>query len=224
MALFQRTALGVVAALALAGAAQAQSAGSLIARIGATQITPHTKSADLTSPAFPGTQATIGDNTQPTAGLTWMATDQIAIDLPLAMGFKHKLYGAGAIAGVGEIGEVKALPVTLLVQWRFLEPGAKVRPYIGLGPTYAKFYKARSTAALTALTGGSPSDPTTLKMDSKFTVSAQLGASVALTEQLGLDLTVLTTPLKTRATLSTGQTLDAKVDPTTVSVGLSWKF
>ena len=214
----------LAAALLTAGLAQAQSAGTLIGRIGATSIQPNTKSGDLTTPSFPGTRADIGDDTQPTAGLTWMWTDNISFDLPLAAGFTHELTGAGAIAGVGKIGEVKALPITLLAQYRFLEPSAKVRPYVGIGPTYARFYKARGTSTLTGLTGGSPANPTTLSMDSKFTFTAQLGVSVALTDTLGLDAAVMTTPLKTRATLSTSQTLDATVNPTSFSVGLTMRF
>ncbi|MBN8488895.1 MAG: outer membrane beta-barrel protein [Burkholderiales bacterium] len=214
----------LAAALLSAGLAQAQSAGTLIGRIGATSIQPNTESGDLTAPSFPGTKADIGNSTQPTAGLTWMWTDHISLDLPLAAGFTHELTGDGAIAGVGKIGEVKALPITLLAQYRFLAPDARWRPYVGIGPTYARFYKARGTAALTGLTGGSPTQPTTLKMDSKFTFTAQLGLSVVLTDQLGLDVAVMTTPLKTRATLSTGQTLDAKVNPTSYSVGLTMRF
>lgn len=212
------------AALLLVGTAQAQTAGTWMGRLGATSIQPQTKSGDLAAPSFPGTRADIGNDTQPTAGITWMWSDHIAFDLPLAAGFTHDLLGAGAIAGVGKIGEVKALPITLLAQYRFLEPSARIRPYIGLGPTYARFYKARSTAALTGLTGGTPSNPTTLSMDSKFTFTAQIGATIALTQQIGLDLAVMTTPLKTRAKLSTGQTLDATVNPTSYSVGVTMRF
>lgn len=210
--------------LLVAGAAQAQSAGTLIGRIGATQISPDTKSGDLTTPSFPGTKADVGSDTQPTVGLTYMLTDQVSVDLPLSAGFTHQLTGAGAIQGTGKIGEVKALPVTLLAQYRFFEANASLRPYVGLGPTYAKFYKARSTAALSALTGGGPGNPTTLTVDSKLTYSVQLGAGWAITPKWSLDLAVLRTALKTRTHLSTGQTLDTTLDPTTITAGLAYRF
>lgn len=210
--------------LAAAGAAHAQSAGSIILRLGATQIAPDVKSGDLTPPSFIGTKADIKEDTQPTAGVTWMWTDNISFDLPLAAGFKHEIFGAGAIAGVGKIGEVRALPITLLAQYRFLAPDAPVRPYVGIGPTYAKFYKARSTAALTALTGGTPGNPTTLSMESKWALTAQLGVSVAIAPRWSLDAAVLKTALKTRATLSTGQTLDATVDPWSYTIGIGYRF
>ncbi len=219
-------AAGFMAALALvaAGAAQAQSAGSLIGRIGATQIRPDVTSGDLTAPSFAGTQADIKPAAAITAGLTYMLTDRISIDLPLAAGFKHEIVGAGAIAGVGKIGEVKALPITLLGQYRFPAINGNFRPYLGAGPTYAKFYGARSTAALTALTGGSPSNPTTLSVKSKFGATVQMGADVGLAPGWSLDVAVLKTFLKTTTTLSTGQTLDAKLDPTSITFGITRKF
>jgi len=217
-------AIVLVTGLVTAVGASAQSAGALLGRVGATQIKPQVSSGDLTAPSLPGTQADIKANTQLTGGVTYMVTDQFSLDLPLALGFKHDIVGAGAIGGVGKIGEVKALPVTLLGQYRLFGAGDALRPYVGVGPTYAKFYKARSTAVLTALTGGTPASPTTLTVQSKWTYSLQLGLSYALAPGWMLDAAVLKTPLKTRTTLSTGQTLDAKLDPTSVTVGVGYKF
>jgi outer membrane protein len=213
-----------VAGLALAGAAQAQSAGSIIVRAGATQIKPDVTSGDLTAPSFAGTKADIKADTQPTAGITYMLTDAIALDLPLAAGFKHEIVGAGAIEGVGKIGEVRALPITLLGQYRFLGAKDAFRPFVGFGPTYAKFYKARSTAALTALTGGTPSNPTTINVQSKWAATVQLGATYTVAPGWSVEGTVLKTFLKTRTTLSTGQTLDAKLDPLSLCIGIGYKF
>ena len=68
--------------------------------------------------------------------------------MPLALPFKHDTVGAGAIAGVGKIGKSRHSPSRCLQQYRFLEADAKIRP-VGLGLTYAKFFKERGTAALT---------------------------------------------------------------------------
>jgi outer membrane protein len=210
--------------LATAGLAQAQSAGSIVVRLGATQIKPDVESGNLTAPSLVGTQADIKSNTQPTAGITYMLSDNLSLDLPLAAGFKHEIVGAGAIDGVGKIGEVKALPVTLLVQYRLFPAAAPLRPYVGLGPTYAKFYGARSTAALTAMTGGTPSNPTTISMQSKWALTGQLGLNASLAPGWSLDVAVLKTALKSRATLSTGQTLDAKIDPWSYTAGIGYRF
>jgi outer membrane protein len=216
-------ALGL-ATLAAAGTAQAQSAGSIIVRAGATQIKPDVTSGDLSAPSFAGTKADIKANTQPTAGITYMLTDSISLDLPLAAGFKHDIVGAGAIAGVGKIADVKALPITLLGQYRLFGAKDEFRPYVGVGPTYAKFYKARSTAVLTALTGGTPANPTTVSVQSKWAATVQLGAGYAIAPGWSVDANVTKTFLKTRTTLSTGQTLDAKLDPMSMALSIGYKF
>ena len=66
------TATAAVCALSVfaAGSVQAQSAGSLLLRAGATQIKPNVSSGDLTPPSFAGTQADIRADTQFAGGLT----------------------------------------------------------------------------------------------------------------------------------------------------------
>lgn len=222
----------VLAFTALAAGASAASAmdkmgmmkDRISVRVGVTQIVPDVTSGNLTAPSFTGTQADIGSATQLSGGITYWLNHHWTVDLPLALPFEHEIVGAGAIAGVGKIGEVKALPITLLGQYRFGHHDSPIRPYVGLGVTYAKFFKARSTAALTALTGGTPANPTTLEVDSKFAATVQLGAAVQLKPRWTLNLSATYTPLETRTTLSTGQTLDAKLNPSSFSVELGYRY
>lgn len=204
--------------------AAAQTAGSVMVRAGATQIKPNVTSGELSPPSLPNTTASVSSDTQLAGGITYMVTNNIAIDLPISLPFKHEINGDGAIAGVGKIAEVKALPITLLGQYRFLEPDAKLRPYVGAGVTYAKFYKAQSTAALSVLTGGTPANPTTIEVKSKFAATVQLGASFAIDKRWFVDAFFARTFLKTRATLSTGQTLDMKLDPNSYSLAVGYTF
>jgi outer membrane protein len=216
----------LIAGLVLAahGSASAQSAGSWLLRLGATQIVPEVTSGDLSRPSTPGSKLDIESDTQVTGGVTYMLSDRFSVDIPLTAGFKHDVIAAGSIAGAGKLGEVQALPATVLLQWRFGAADAALRPYVGLGPTYAHFYKARSTAALSALTGGSPARPTLLELDSKLTVTAQLGVAWRFAPRWALDASVTKTPLKTVGTLSTGQTIEAKLDPMSASVGVAYRF
>jgi outer membrane protein len=210
--------------LALSNAAQAQTAGTLMLRGGVTQISPNVDSGDLSPPAFVGTKADIKSDTQLGGGISYMVTDHFAIDLPLATPFKHEIDGAGAIAGVGKIGEVRSLPITLLGQWRFLDAKSPFRPYLGAGLTYAKFYKAQSTAIFSAMTGGTPGNPTTLSVKSKFAATVEVGGTYSFTDHWFLEGFVARTFLKTRTSLSTGQTLDATLDPNTYSLALGYAF
>ncbi len=205
-------------------AVQAQTAGSWMVRGGVTQIAPSVTSGNLTSPSFANTQVDVRSATQLSGGLTYMLNDHWAVDVPLALPFKHDVVGAGAIAGVGKIGEVKALPITVFAQYRFLEPQAKVRPYVGLGLTYAKFFKERGTAALNGLTGGTPASPTTLSAESKFGLTPQVGVSIALNDHWFVDLAYYKTFVKTRNTLSTGQHVDVKLNPNVYAIGIGYRF
>ncbi len=213
-----------LAGLFTAAAATAQTAGTLLVRAGATQISPDVDSGELTAPALPGTRADIEPSARLSGGLTYMLTDHVSIDLPLGLPFKHRIVGDGTSAGVGKIGEVRALPMTVLGQYRFLGAKSAFRPYLGAGLSYARFYKARGTAALSAMSGGTPANATTLSIGSKFAATVQIGASYAFDAHWFVDATVLRTFLKTRTTLSTGQTLDARIDPTTVALAVGYAF
>lgn len=214
----------VPVALACATLAQAQTAGSWMVRAGVTTIKPNVDSGDLSAPSLPGTKADIKSASQVSGGITYMYTDNLAFDLPLALPFKHDIEGAGAIGGVGKIADVKALPVTVLAQWRFMPAKSAFRPFVGVGLTYAYFYGARSTSTLTALTGGTPATPTTLSIGSKFAPTLQLGANMAVDKNWFVNASYTYTPLSATTTLSTGQTQDSKVNPASLSVSVGYLF
>ncbi|MDC8786522.1 OmpW/AlkL family protein [Roseateles koreensis] len=210
--------------LALASTAHAQSAGTFMARIGATSIHPDVNSGDLSAPSLTGTKVDINSASQVSAGITWMWTDNIAIDLPLSIPFKHEVTGAGAIAGTGKLAEVQALPATLTAQYRFGVPTSTLRPYVGAGLTYAMFMKPKSTAALSGLTGGSPSNPTIMTMENRFGPTVQMGFTAKFTDRLSLDATLTKVFVKTKGHLSTGQSIDVELNPLAYTVGLVYTF
>lgn len=201
----------------------AQSAGDWMVRGGYSTIAPQVSSGNLTAPSLSGTKGGVDSASQVGGGLTYMYTDNLSVDLPVFLPFKHNLNGAGAIAGVGKIGEVSALPATIFLQYRFLEPHSTFRPYVGIGPTYAYFFNETGSGALTAMTnpGGTP---TTLKVDSQWTYTVQIGATFAFNEHWFADVFYANTPLKTKESLSTGQTLDITLDPTTYGIAIGYKF
>jgi len=214
-------ALALVAAF---GAAQAQEAGTWSVRAGATRIMPQTKSGNLTAPSFPNTKVDVAADTAITGGITYMLTDHWALDLPVGLPFKHDFYGDDAIAGVGKLGETKVVPATLFAQYRFGEPNATFRPYVGLGVTYSKFFKNRSTAALTAVTGGSPANPTTARIDNKFGLTPQVGFVWNFSDRMFLDVAYYKSFLKTTAHLSSGQSIAMRLNPNVVAIGVGWRF
>ena len=220
-------ALASLAALSL-GSAQAQTAGTWMGRIGFTTLTPSVTSGCLTAPDYgdgPGgcSKADVSNNTQLSGGITYMYTDNWSVDVPLALPFKHKIIGAGGLTGLGDMAEVKVLPATVFLQYRFLEANATVRPYVGLGATYAYFFDETGSGKLTATTNpGGPA--TSLSVDSKWALTTQLGATIALDKKWFVDLHYSKTKLSTTNHFSTGQTLDVTLDPSSFGIDVGFKF
>jgi outer membrane protein len=205
------------------GLAMAQKAGSYSASIGATQISPSVGSGNLSAPSLPGTQVGISSNAQLTGAVNYMVTDNIAVHVPIGFGFKHAINGAGAIAGVGKIADTKALPITAIAQFRFMDANAAFRPYIGAGASYVKFYNTNGTGLLTAITnpGGTG---TGVSFQSKLAPTVQIGGIFNIDEKWYFEAAFSKTFLSTRGTLSTGQTLDVKLDPNAYSFQIGYKF
>ncbi|MEY4766769.1 MAG: hypothetical protein RI907_3442 [Pseudomonadota bacterium] len=209
--------------LGLAAPAQAQSAGSWLVRGGLTSVMPKVKSGELSAPSVPDTRIDVTADTVVGGGVSYMLTDHVSVDLPLALPIRSRIQGDGAIAGSGDIGYTKSLPATVFLQYRFGPTDWHCRPYVGAGPTYAYFMETTGNGTLTGLTnpGG---EPTTMKIQNKLGFTVQAGVSVSLGPRVFVDLMVGKTKLKTRSTLSTGQTIDVRLDPVSTGVYLGYRF
>lgn len=222
---FLKTVFLALSGLFALSAALAQPAGAWLIQGGMTRISPDVKSGNLSAPSPEGSQVNVSGDTQPTLQLTYLYTPNWAVALPLGAGFKHKLYGAGSIAGVGQIGTVSALPISVFAQYRFGESRAAIRPYAMLGLSYAYFRDAQGSAALNGLNPLNPQDGRTgLKIDSKWAMSPGLGVWVQLDDTWFMDLSWSKSFLKTTSTLSTGQRIDATLNPSIATIGLGRRF
>jgi outer membrane protein len=94
---------------------------------------------------------------------------------------------------------------------------------VGAGPTFAKFYGSRSSAALTAVTN--PGGPgTTVGGDTEWGGSLVAGANYKIDKHWFLDAAVLKTFIKTRAPLSTGQVTKATLNPVSINASIGYTF
>jgi outer membrane protein len=211
------------AALPCAAVASAQSAGQWTAKFGVNELTPKVESGNVSAPALPFTKADVESDIQPVLIFAYGVTDHISLEAALGTPYKHKILGAGSIAGTGQLGTVEVLPPTLFAQYRFFAPTAIFRPFVGVGATYAYFMKERGSGRLTALTNpGGPA--TTFEIDSKFTYTAQVGLAMNLGERWFADVTVNKSRLRTDVHFSTGQTKYMKLDPVALVLALGYKF
>jgi outer membrane protein len=222
MKTFIRASVG--ASLAVASLfAHAQSAGDWLFKLGYNQITPKVKSGDLSPPSLPGTQIDVKSASSAIFTVAYMLTDHYSIEAYAGLPYKHDVTGAGTIQGVGTIGTIKQVSPTVFGQYRFLETTAPLRPYLGLGLTYARFYDGQGTAVLTSLTNaGGP--PTILTADSGWGVTPQFGLTFKLNERWFLDASVEKTYLKSTSHLSTGQSIDLHLDPVSANVSIGYRF
>jgi outer membrane protein len=216
--------LVAAAAVAAASGASAQSAGQWTAALGANKVTPHVESGDITAPALPHSQGDVEGDTQPVLMITYSFTDNISVEGGLGTPYKHTIYGAGAIAGTGKLGTVESMPPTVFAQYRFFDPNARIRPFVGAGLTYAYFQKATGSGQMTALTNPGSSTPTTFKIDNKLTTSLQAGVAVNITERWFASAAYIKTFLKTDVHFSTGQEQHMKLDPSSLMLTVGYKF
>ncbi len=207
----------------IGGLVQAQSAGAFLGRVGANVVMPQVQSGELSRPAPPNTRIDVGQASALGGGLTYFVNDHWSVDLPLSLPLESTIKGDGAIAGSGDIGKAKVLPVTVFAQYRFLDAGARWRPFVGLGLTYANFLGEQGNGTLTGLLnpGGAP---VTLKIEDKFTLTPQVGVTAFVTPRVFVEAMVAKNWLKTRSTLSTGQTIDVRLDPVTVGLYVGYRY
>jgi len=217
------TLLAAACAMAAAPGASAQSAGQFTVKAGLARITPKVDSGDLSAPALPGSKVAVGADTEPVFIVAYGLSENILAELALGAPYKHKLYGAGAIEGTGQLGSVEVLPPSAFIQYRFFKPEATLRPFLGLGLTYAYFRKETGSGQLSAMinTGG---PATTFNMGNKLAGSLQAGVAYSITPRWFADLTVTKTYLKVVTRYSTGQTQEVTLDPLAVIVAVGYKF
>jgi outer membrane protein len=218
------TLLVAAGALTAAGGAAAQSKGQFAVSVGVNQITPKVKSGAVTAPALPNSLADVGKDTQPVVIVNYGVTDNITTEFAIGTPYKHKISGAGSLQGTRELGTVQALPPTAFVQYRFFEPTAFIRPYVGVGVTYAYFFKETGSFRLTALTNPGGDRGTTFSIDNKLTVSAQIGATANVGERFFVNAALVKTRLRTDVHYSTGQTQHMRLDPNAVAVTVGYRF
>jgi len=211
-------------ALAAAAGAQAQSAGQLTVSVGVNQLKPKVESGAISAPALPNSLGDVGKDTQPVAVITYGLTDNISVESAVGTPYKHKLYGAGAIAGTGQLGTVKALPAVALLQYRFFDPSSRIRPYVGIGLAYAYFMKETGSFTMTALTNPGAGTPTTFSIDNKWTYAGQLGLQFNINEKWFANASYIKTRLRTDVHFSTNQQQHMKLDPDSFILSVGYKF
>ncbi|WP_374350340.1 OmpW family protein [Chitinimonas sp.] len=159
-----------------------------------------------------GTLSTLGIDVDkqvvPELDFTYMITPNIGAELILGTA-RHKVTSFGA-----SLGKVSHLPPTLTLQYHFA-PEATVRPYIGAGINYTRFYNASLKAGAADLTVDKNS----------FGGSLQIGTDIAINKDWYVNVDLKKIYIKTDVKTTTGAALGSlKINPTVFGIGIGTKF
>ncbi|MFN3513651.1 MAG: OmpW/AlkL family protein [Phenylobacterium sp.] len=211
-----RFALAGAAALACAGAAQAQdfqpkAQGQWMLNVRATQVSPDAGDPIVTAAGVAtGLRAEVKDDVMPTIGLTRFLTDNIAVEV-IAGTTHHKVKAQGPGTDV-VVHETWVLPPVVSLQYHFA-PQARVSPYVGAGVNYMIFYS------------GEDKNGFRVDLDDGFGYALQAGVDIAVQGPWSANLDVKKVFFETDATINGGALKSkVKLDPWVVSAGFGYKF
>ena len=212
-ALLATVALGSMIQPAFAGE------GDWLVRARAINVAPQESSGDVL-PMFPGGSVSIDDAWVPELDFTYFFNEKWSAELILGTS-PHDLEGEGILAPLGKIAEVKTLPPTLTLQYRFA-PGEKIQPYVGVGLNYTIFYDTDATTNLTDAVG-----PTKIDLDDSFGIALQAGLDIPLNDKWSANIDVKYIQMETTATLNSGgaiNNVDVDLNPVVFGIGLGYRF
>ncbi|BDH45655.1 outer membrane protein OmpW [Salmonella enterica subsp. enterica serovar Choleraesuis] len=129
----KKLSVALLALGAFSASVPAHEAGEFFMRAGTATVRPSESSKNVLGLG----EFKVDNNTQMGLTFTYMATDNIGIELLAATPFHHKV----GLPGInGSIASVNQLPPTLVAQWYFGDAKSTFRPYIGAGVNYTMFF------------------------------------------------------------------------------------
>lgn len=144
----------------------------------------------------------------PEVDVSYFFTPNIAAELVLTYPQRVDI----TATGLGNIGNIKALPPSLLLQYHVTQFGA-FKPYVGLGLNYTLFGKRNN------LLGGAA------EVDkSSFGPAAQIGFDYMFTKNWGLNVDVKYIKMETDVKISGSKVGTINLDPITAGVGVTYRF
>jgi outer membrane protein len=215
--------LAAALAFGACAAASAQTAGTWSVAAGVNNIAPKGTTDPMSAPSIVNSTTSLNSDAQPLVDISYAYTDHISVEVGIGTPYKYKLSGAGALQGSGQLGTLKLLPPTVFAQYRFLDANAPLRPYIGLGVTYARFYDETGSGTFTAISNTGQT-PTTFKVDNAWGVTPELGLIYAFNNKWFVEGMVGKTYVNTTVRLSTGQTAGATLNPVVTSLVVGYRF
>ena len=211
IARFAKIAFGTVAVTLAVGAHAAdEDVFSNSVRLGAYYVTYDTKADDLRGPYVPGgVNLKLKDVVTPYFAYVRRLNNHFSVELAMGAPPLTKTYGKGP-AKLGsvpyngqEIVTARWLAPTLLLNYTFFDESVRLRPYIGAGINYTRFYSRQSTPAGDAASGG----PTSISLTTSVGPAATVGLNYRITRRFYMILSASASEVDSDLTANTAGVL-----------------
>jgi outer membrane protein len=219
-----------LAASAAASEALADDALSNSLRVGVYYVTYHTTADDITGPYVPpGVNLELRHVFTPYFAYVRRLDRHFSVELAIGVPPLTKTVGKGpaTLGSVPYNGEVIAtarwFAPTLLLQYNFLDESARLRPYIGAGINYVRFYDRRSTAAGNAASGG----PTSISLPASLGPAGTVGLSYRISRHFSVYASYSMSQVNSRFTTDTAgviRTSHIKFGPRAAVLSAGYSF
>jgi outer membrane protein len=190
----------------LAAPAFAQEAGEWTFSVGAHQVNPKSDNGSLVGGAL---DVEVDSNVRPTITAEYFIRDNLGIEVLASLPFQHDIN----IKGLGRVGSTKHLPPTVSLQYHFGE--GKVKPFIGAGVNFTKFFSEDTTGALAGAD---------LDLDDSWGLAAHAGIDFKVGENGAIRIDARWIDIDTDVNLNGADIGTVEIDPLVYGAAYVFKF
>lgn len=196
--------------------------------LGVAHIFVNAKSPNLSSngPAFLTPQPAgidVKDATTVLITVTRRINDNWYGELALGVPPKQDVIGTGTLAPFGVIAKVKQAAPTAFLNYRFGSVDSSLRPFVGVGVNYTRFYDATSTTSGSLASGG----PTKIQLTKSTGMAAQMGMVYKFDKTWSICVSAIAADVESDMTATTGsieRKTHIKFNPRVLGAAVGYSF
>ena len=190
----------------LAAPAFAQEAGEWTFSVGAHQVNPKSDNGSLVGGAL---DVEVDSGVSATFTAEYFIRENLGIEILASLPFKHDIN----IDGLGRVGSTKHLPPTVSLQYHFGD--GNVKPFIGAGVNFTKFFSEDTTGALAGAD---------LDLDDSWGLAAHAGIDFKVGENGAIRIDARWIDIDTDVSLNGADIGTVEIDPLVYGAAYVFKF